>query len=155
MKGILREMYDHDPEKIIHKAAGKERTLTFNEIAASNNLADLKIIMIDKIFRSLENERSTKKLVKKIINHTGITIDSTILTNGLMHLEMRHLFIHNDGIADLDFVNIYGNLLVSPISQGDKLPRNFSQTTRGLIAVEKLAKEIDSKLITAGHLQSR
>lgn len=152
MNGILHEMYNHEPEKIIFKAGGN-KSISFKELKDFTTIDQMKQALVDKVFRSLENERSTVKLIDKIISHTSIIIDAQIKNNALLYLEMRHLFIHNNGLADDAFKTKFGALI--NISSDNKLPKNFSTTSKGIIAVTKLVKEVDSKLIAGGNLQSR
>jgi hypothetical protein len=133
------------PKKIVGKAQGSSG-LTFMEIVNLGSFESIQEEMINRIFRKLEDERSTTKLLDKILNHTNIVIEGNLKTNALMYLEMRHLFIHNSGKSDKPFTDSYGSKI--QIKNDGKLPTNFEIITDGINAVSALVEKIDSFLIS-------
>ena len=62
-----------------------------------------------------------------------------------MYLQMRHLFIHNKGVADKLFVDEFDDL--HNIKVGNKLPANFATINKAMTIVLELCDCIDKELI--------
>jgi hypothetical protein len=107
-------------------------------------------LMIGKVFRQLENERSTKDLLDKILTKT-VSIDETIKTNALKYLDMRHLFVHAAGIIDQPFIDKYGKDI--SLKVGDKLPTTYENARAAIEAVDLLCRTVDQQLINKGFVQ--
>lgn len=152
LKSILTEMYKHNPLQIVGKAPGLPN-FTFVELVNFGNYQRIEEEMINKVFRKLEDERSTTKLLDKIINHTTIELPDALKTNALMYLEMRHLFIHNNGKADAHFVKTYGANI--PVNKNDKLPTNFDTVSKAIETVYKLIEFLDKELINGNYADRR
>lgn len=107
MKSILAEMYKHNPLKIVGKASGNPN-FSYVDLVKFGSYEKIEEEIIARVFRKLEDERSTTKLLEKILSHTEIKLPDALRINALMYLEMRHLFIHNDGKADEHFIKNMG-----------------------------------------------
>ena len=57
-----------------------------------------------QIYQSLENERSTSSLLKKMQKKIGISIPKKTIEEVLPYLEIRHFLVHSDGKMDDNFV---------------------------------------------------
>lgn len=150
MREILALLYETNPHQVAAKAPGE---IKITEII---NLGDYDLIkrkIIDDVFRALENERSTKKLLEKIIKHTNIGVAGATKTNALAHLEMRHLFIHNSGIADGAYVHLYGTVV--PSKEGWKLPTRFFVVENAYKSVLALCQEVDQLLLAGNYIVAR
>lgn len=152
MKSILTEMYKYNPLQIVGKATGNPN-FTYVELVNFGSYDNIKTEMVNKVFRKLEDERSTTKLLDKIMCHTRIQIPDTLRTNALMYLEMRHLFIHNNGKADDHFTQTYGGII--SIRVNNKLPTNFDTVNKAIQAVLDLIVFIDKELILKNFLDKR
>jgi hypothetical protein len=155
MKNILGEMYKKEPIKIVQKIAdeNKDNKLTFAEIVQLGDYSKISELMVSKVFRKLENERSTTLLLEKVLNHTKIQLDDNIKRQSLMYLQMRHLYIHNKGIADKIFVDDFSDLIQMKI--GDKLPSNFTTINNAVTIVSTLCDNIDKELINGNLVIKR
>ena len=107
MRDITEEMYIKDPMKIVGKV-NSGSTMTYVEIIKLGDFDKIRERIINEIFRKFENERSTIKLIDKLLSHTNVNVPDSLKKMSLMYLEMRHLFIHNEGKADDKFINNYG-----------------------------------------------
>lgn len=147
MKNILGEMYKKEPIKIVQKIAdeNKDNKLTFAEIVQLGDYSKISELMVSKVFRKLENERSTTLLLEKVLNHTKIQLDENVKRQSLMYLQMRHLYIHNKGVADKIFVDEFGDII--QIRVGNKLPSNFTTINNAISIVSTLCDAIDKELI--------
>lgn len=152
MKSILTEMYKHNPIQIVGKATGNPN-FTYVELVKFGNFQKIEEEMITKVFRKFEDERSTTKLLEKILNHTDIDLPDALRINALMYLEMRHLFIHNNGKADEHFAKEYGDNL--SVRANNKLPTNFDTVSNAIQTVFNLIGFIDKELVTKNLVDKR
>lgn len=150
MHGILAEIYATNPLVVVGKAPG---SLQYPDIVKLGNYQAVADKMVSNVFRKLEDERSTVKLLDKILDHTGVNPDPNQKDVALMYLEMRHLFVHNHGKADEGFVARYG--ATTKLTVGQKLPTKFKAARDGIHAVDTLLRDIDTQLIATGFARTR
>jgi hypothetical protein len=113
-------------------------------------------LIAENLFRRLEGERSTIKLVTAIDAKLGLKLDAKIYEKALHYLELRHLLIHRDGIADKEFCDSHPIFNLKP---GDKVILTYLLIDDLRKKITALAKHIDEKvveqnLIAAAHLQN-
>lgn len=144
MRDILKEIYKKNPMHVVRKSQ-KLLNMTFADLAKFNTLSDLHEKMVDDVFRSLENERSTMKLIEKILSGTGVNISASDKKSVLPYLEMRHLIIHNNGKIDTEFEGKYGATL--NVKAGEKVPTVFRNAEAAIKSVRAFMKKIDNELV--------
>lgn len=140
-----------DPMAVVGKSQGN--SLQFHELLALGSFQAISRKMIDATFRRLEDERSTTKLFDRILGHTKIAVTQAKKDEALKHLEMRHLFIHNNRKCDASFEHSYGSHF--DLKDGDDLPKNYKATSAAIAAVLVLLKEVDQLLIAAWFIPAR
>jgi hypothetical protein len=88
------------PDRLIgeHKIS-----MEVNDILACRNWESVTNLIADQLFRRLENERSTIKLLTAIDNKLDLKVPEKAIQEALPFLELRHLLVHSDGVADDDF----------------------------------------------------
>jgi hypothetical protein len=151
LRSILREMYDHKPLEIVDKCKGKDAgSIKFHEIVKLGSYDAICDYMVDQVFRSLENQRSTQVLLEKILDKTDVTPDPSILRPAMMYMEMRHLYVHNSGVIDENFERTFSDLL--PSKTGTKFNSSIGLSLKAIKAIENLCAEIDQGLIEKGYL---
>lgn len=96
------------------------------------------------VFRKLEDERSTKALLRKMDAKLGLGVDAAIIDAALPYLDARHVLVHDDGVVDEDYVRQYPQLRLSP---GDSLAISHSFVTTARTAIAALVQEVDAKAI--------
>lgn len=143
LRGILEEMYSRAPLAVVGKVTGT--SLQFHELVSLGTYEAIVTKMIDITFRRLEDERSTTKLLEKIIGHTKVKIGDDLREAALRYLELRHLFIHNSGRCDAIYEKAHGKYF--KVKEGDDLPTDFKTTSAAMKAVMKLVKSIDHELL--------
>lgn len=114
IKDLYEEVYDYlksvlteaairakvDPERLI----GEHRIeVKVTDILQTDKLQSLIEDIVSKVFRKLENERSTTALIAKTCNKLNLEIDETIQSSAIYYLEIRHQLVHADGKADAEF----------------------------------------------------
>lgn len=149
MRDITDEMYKKDPLKIVGKI-NSGSTLTYVEIIKLGSFDNIRQKIVTEIFRKFENERSTIKLIDKILSHTDVSVPESLKENALMYLEMRHLFTHHKGKADDNFKTKYGENV--RLKTSDKLPTNFEVVSQAIDTIKRFAKSIDEQLITKNNI---
>jgi hypothetical protein len=151
MKNILKEMYETAPIQVVGKSK-KILNLQFHEIVNLGDFESIKNKMIADVFRSLENERSTIKLIDKIIDGTGVSITDYDKNAVLPYLEMRHLFMHNNGKIDEKFESNYGAAF--GLNKNNKVPTNYDNASKAILETSKFVKKLDQELLNQNHIQA-
>lgn len=147
LRNILGEMYQENPQKMIGSLTGNREaiSLTAYKIVELGSYEKISEYIVSEVFRRLENEKSTPKLLSKILDYADITIEQSVKDNALMYLEMRHLYIHNNGKADAKFKSKYDDII--KLNRNGKLPSTYTTTNAAIASIYELCQEIDSSLI--------
>jgi hypothetical protein len=148
LRKILREMFRTKPLQIVDKAQGHLRYFEIVQLGSYETICDA---MVDQVFRTIESQKSTPGLIEKLLDRTGVTIADNVLADALMYVEMRHLIVHNGGIVDDKFFNVYGSR-ASDAHVGRRLSSSIGIARRALRAIEQLCVDIDAGLYRAGYL---
>ncbi len=98
----------------------------------------------DSVFRKLEDERSTKNLLRKMDSKLGLGIDQAVIDAALPYLEARHFLVHDDGVVDAEFAAQHASL---GLKAGDCIPTDYAFVVAARAAMANLVKEIDAKVI--------
>lgn len=101
------------------------------------------------IFRRLEEERSTTKLLSLLSAKLGMQIDPAIIESAKPYLDARHRFVHHDGAVDSAFASEHPGL---GLTEGDYLPTTYAFVTDAQTAIRKLVEEYDRKLVAGNFL---
>lgn len=96
-----------------------------------------------QVFRKLEDERSTKSLIKKISSRLGLTLNSAKIDAAMVFLDTRHVLVHQDGKPDSDFIQSYPGIKL----EGGKIRLDKDFADQALKDVVGLAHHIDVVLI--------
>ncbi len=154
MRAIIGELMLADPITLLKNVGeNKDNKIEFERIILLGSYDGILHYIADMVYRRLENERSTPKLVEKIINYTKIPVNAGLRDKALMYLEIRHLIIHNNSKADDDFVErADGNI---EVSKGTKLPINYHLVSDAINSVQQFCKDFDSKLINGKLVRER
>ncbi|OBX34996.1 hypothetical protein A8U91_04059 [Halomonas elongata] len=121
MRDILGLMYEVSPHQISQKAHGE---IKFSEAINLGSYEAIKNYIVDHVFRSLESEQSTKKLLDKIVKHTKISLSQSLKVHALAHLEIRHLLVHANGYVDERYHKSYKGIV--PCEVGKKLKMRWT-----------------------------
>lgn len=151
LKSIMGDMYSAakvTPDRLVgeHKV-----NLSANDIlkfAADGTIAQ---VVIDNIFQSLENERSTISLITKVCKKLGLNVDKTVIDNAVNYLEIRHKLVHTDGFADSEFQTSHPNLRYTKAGYIDL---TYQCITEAKNAVFELVKALDQDAIAKNYLSS-
>ncbi len=154
LQNITREMFAQNPMLVVGKAVinrnGEDKenlSMSYAEIVRHGNYEAVQEQIILNIFRSIEELRSTSKLLDKILKDTKVSIGKTITDDALKYLEMRHLFIHNHGKVDNKYAKTYGDKFTPILKERKDLPAKFEIFNEALSSVSTLVYKIDEQLI--------
>lgn len=151
LKGIMKEVYSN--AKIAPERLSGEHKINLTSVDILHHLqtGDLADVVIDSIFQSLENERSTIALITKFHKKIGIDIDHTIVNNAIYYLEIRHKLVHTDGVADDEFKSTHDSLTYT---SSNKIKLDYSTIQKAYDKVFRLVTDIDAKVIAMGLAKS-
>lgn len=90
--------------RIIGEHSFKMDAKSMLELGSWDNVCNA---VAESVFQSLESERSTLNLLKKIPSKLGLEIDEQLITNALPYLEIRHALVHADGRLSQEFIGKY------------------------------------------------
>ncbi len=162
LQNITREMFDKKPMLVVSKAVinskGEDKenlAMTFAEIVKLGNYENIQEQLVLRIFRSIEELRSTSKLLEKILKDTKVNISKDTIEDALTYLEMRHLFIHNNGLIDERYAQTFGKKFTPNLKAKKELPTKLATFTKALNNITKLIVEIDKQLIANGMVEKR
>ena len=144
LRNMLKEIYNNvkvTPERL----TGEHKIhMTSVEILKHATQGDLTDVVIDQIFQSLENERSTISLIEKFHNKIGIEPDNDLINKAIYYLEIRHKLVHTDGLADNDFISTHPDLIYTP---SGRISLNYTTIKNAKTAVTQLVKDMDTKIM--------
>lgn len=116
-----------------------------NDILRAGNWNAVVHLVARSVFRQMEGEKSTKDLIAKMNNKLALGVNQSTVDNALPYLEMRHLLVHADGIADADFCSSFPGIGVSP---GTKIPLNINVLKAARSNIFALVQEFDTQVVT-------
>ncbi|MEO1894462.1 hypothetical protein [Alloalcanivorax venustensis] len=126
-----------------------EHKVTFeaNDVLEAGSWEGVVSKVSDSVFRRLENEKSTKKLLQKVSDKLDLGVDGESIEAAMPYLEIRHLLIHNDGIADERFCSSYPEF---GARVGHKITLDYEVLTRAREAITALVEEFDAAIVDGG-----
>jgi hypothetical protein len=142
LRSVLHRIHREHPLEMVRDAA---LDLDPAEAAAADGEDALRELHFEHAFRHLEVRGNAELLVTRVIEETGVSIEEAVLREALMFLEMRNLYLYQDGAVDGRFARRYGKDL--RVKEGGKLPRNTKLGRRAMRAVEKLCLDLDAQLL--------
>ena len=142
LRTVLHRIHREHPLELVREAA---LDLDPAEAAAADGEDALREIHFEHAFRNLEVRGNAELLITRVIQETGVSIDDAVVREGLMFLEMRNLYLYNEGTVTESYARRYGKDL--RVKEGGKLPRNTKLGRRAMRAVEKLCLDLDAQFL--------
>ena len=130
-----------DPNRLI---GPNQVTFQANDILLAKNWNTVVHLVATSVFRKIENEKSTKDLLIAINNKLNLKVPQAKIDKALPFLEIRHLLVHADGIADAKFCNAF---TAFGATAGSKIKLDYTVLKKARIALVDLVQEFDSKII--------
>lgn len=133
-----------DPARLV----GEHQTpFKANDLLSAGSWDNVVRLVSNSIFRALENEKNTRKLLEKLDVKLNLGIDPSKILAAMPYFEMRHLLVHANGIADQAFCKAYPDHN-EVIGRKIKLP--IDRIRQAKTAIVELIEEFDRKLIQNG-----
>lgn len=101
LHSVVKEAYAEakvDPKRLVGSQAAS--SMKYGDILTLLQQGTLADEIIDNIFQSLESEQSDSKLIKQIKDRLGIEIESEIVANAVLYMDIRHKLVHSDAYVD-------------------------------------------------------
>lgn len=136
-------------EKIIGKTL--KTNFTAEQLLNCGNWEKVVGLIIGNLFQALENERSTKGLIKQVLNKLDITISDDVINAAMPFLDARHILVHADGKISEEFKSIYPSIKKT---HGGYIKLDLLFCNRMKSSLLQLAKEIDTQIIQKDILPS-
>ncbi|MBS1703934.1 MAG: hypothetical protein JST12_19880 [Armatimonadetes bacterium] len=147
LEGVLKELFLTKPLLVAGKAS-KDSRLAYYEIIELGSWEAVTSKIVANAFRKLEQQRSTTKLLNDVLDGTDVDVSEPTKEAALAFLELRHLYVHNQGRADKDYLERYHHVI--KCTEGRKVELTLKLVTNGLRSVELLARQISFELLGRG-----
>jgi len=143
LRGVLLHMYQTSPLQIVGKHNG---TMSYIDIARLGPFDRVAKEMVDEVFRKLENQRSTRKLISGVLKGTTVEVDPDLVEEMLMFMELRHILVHRAGRLDQKIIDNYEERSGFQLKLESKMPMNIGLARRAITVAEKIAISIETQL---------
>lgn len=153
LSSIIRELENTRPQQILTMIpSDAEVSLKYSDIFKLASYDKILDEISQRVYRALENERSSPKLLRKFIKTLSLNIPVNLQEDALTYLEVRHLIIHANSRADNKFhrLNQRGLVKVNPSNQ--VLTINYAMSSAAIIKVQELCKKLDEEIVIKGLL---
>jgi hypothetical protein len=122
-------------------------TVDANELLKAGSWESVLRMIAESLFRRMEGMRSTSKLIESLDKKLGLGLSPDLVAAALPYLELRHLLVHTDGVADESFCEKFPQFGAKPHEQ---IPMSHTVVCAARQAVTALVLHVDERLIAAG-----
>jgi hypothetical protein len=126
------------PKRLI---GGHAMSFEANQLLDCNSIDDVCRLVSDALFRKLEQERSTIKLLTSLNAKLDLCVPERVIQDSLPYLEIRHLLVHRDGVADQSYCDRFPSMMFLP-GKKIRLSHGLVRSARERITV--LVESFDS-----------
>lgn len=151
LSSVVRELENTRPQQILSLVpADADTSLKYKDIFMLGSYQAILDEIAKRVYRALEDERSTPKLLKRFIKTTKLNVPNGLQEDALTYLEVRHLIIHANSRADAKFHALNQRNLVKVNPTNQMLTINYAMTSAAIDKVVELCKKLDNELIIKG-----
>lgn len=151
LSSVIREIEGINPKRILNLVPPQSSVnMSYSDIFTFRTYDALLDEIAKRVFRALESERSTPKLLKRFVKTVKLNIPTNIQQDALTYLEIRHLIIHNNSKADSAFYAINNRGLVKVNPKNKKVSINYALASSAIDAVSRLCQALDGELVRLG-----
>lgn len=115
-----------------------------NQVLCAGSWKAVVLLISQSIFRKLEEEKSTLKLIQKMNNKLALGVPDLVIKEALPYLELRHLFIHSDGVPDAEFCKKYPIL---GFKAGEKIALDYDLVQVARRKIYRMVSQFDAHAI--------
>ena len=123
--------------------SGSSVDMKMADVLKTGSWDALLIKVSENVFRSLENERSTIKLLEKFNNKLDLKITQQFIDDAMPYLDARHIIVHRDGKVDDKYKADYPGIALDPKG---KIRLDFAFITTARTKVCELARHINERV---------
>lgn len=133
-----------DPNRLIgeHKVSFEA-----NDVLKAGSWINVVNMVTESVFRKLENERSTRKLIEKMNNKLNLAVPQPIIEAALPYFEIRHLLVHADGKADQKFC---ASFPAFNATVGKRIKLDYTLLQDARYRINELINEFDDRIVING-----
>ena len=144
IRGLIAEALMENPSNIARIESGHPVEMRASKIVSHHVNNTLLEQIATEIFRSLEKEQSTIKLIDKTKSKLGLDVDQQIIDDAMPYLLMRHVLVHSNGRPDVEYLSKYPSI---PIKDG-KIDLKYTLANEAGKRIEALVLALDSDAIS-------
>lgn len=130
-----------NPNRLIGE---QKLSLEANDILKAGNWHAVVDMVAKSVFRKLEKKQNTKDLIQMINDKLDLQVSQTTIDTALPFLELRHLLVHADGVADQAFCTRFPSF---GAAVGSKIKLDSKVLLSARNALISLVREFDDKII--------
>jgi hypothetical protein len=130
------------PERLIGE---NKFSVEVNDILVCRNFKSVCDLVAEQLFRKLENQRNTIKLLNEINTKLDLQVPEIAIQDALPYLELRHLLVHSDGKADDDFCRRFTSFGATP---GKKIHLSYSLIDTARTKIIEMIKQYDDRAVS-------
>ncbi len=117
---------------------------TANQVLGAGGWDAVVELVSESVFRKLEEEKSTLKLLQKMNSKLGLGIPDAVIQEALPYLEIRHFLVHSDGVPDAAFCRKHSVLNFKP---GEKAPLDYALIQAARTKVYHMISAFDARIV--------
>lgn len=156
ISNVIAEIAHVSPNKLLDILGSDNiRSINFSDIIKLGSYEKIIAEMAHRVFRVLENMRSTKDMIKKLCDITQISIPEELMSDSLVYIDVRHLIIHRDSCADEVFLNKDNKKLIPTKDKKHRILLKYPITNKAITTIYAFCRTMDKQLIEKGVLPIR
>ncbi len=132
------------PVDAVTLVGSENEKFTSIDILKMGSFEEIRRRLAATIFRKIENKRNTLLLLTELNQRLGLKVDDNVMNKALPYLEMRHLIVHNNSIADEVFCNAYPEFRFH-VNQEIEINYRFIRRAKDTICT--MIKQFDEKIV--------
>ncbi|WP_283118439.1 hypothetical protein [Alistipes finegoldii] len=148
ISNVIAEIAHGSPNKLLGILGNDStRSINFSDIIKLGSYENVISEMAHRVFRILENMRSTKDMIKKLCHITQISIPEDLMSDSLVYIDVRHLIIHRDSCADEVFLKKDVKKLIPTKDKKNRILLKYSITNKAITTIYAFCRTMDKQLI--------
>lgn len=115
-----------------------------NRLLSTSTHDEVIQMVVREIYQELERERSTIELIKKTCSRLDLNIDKELINQAIKYLDIRHIFVHEDGKPNKDFRKKFPEIKLNNKGRINLAILNLHNVKETIL---KLFKAIDDEMV--------
>ena len=115
-----------------------------NDVLKARSWDGVLQLVAESLFRKLEQERDTLKMVQALGKKLDLGLDQQIIQAALPFMMLRHILVHRDGVADQEFCSCCPSLGAEP---DQPIPLSIRIVSAAREKIVALVRHIDERAV--------